>query len=109
MDRSSDLVKTTGLMMPYPCGHPPRLLRTIRKQIGEHPSTLEARGNLAYWTGQAGDPAGARDQFASLLPVDERALGPQHPETRAVRNNLAHLNKMAGDSGTSGIAPESAV
>ena len=26
-------------------------------------------------------PAAARDQFAALLPVDERVLGPEHPDT----------------------------
>ncbi len=55
----------------------------------EHPDTLAARGNLARWTGQAGDPAGARDQYAALLPVHERVLGPEHPDTLAARGNLA--------------------
>jgi hypothetical protein len=44
----------------------------------EHPDTLETRGNLADWTGRAGDKAGARDQYAALLPIAERVLGPQH-------------------------------
>ena len=35
----------------------------------EHPDTLTARADLARWTGEAGDAAGARDQFAALLPV----------------------------------------
>jgi hypothetical protein len=39
---------------------------------------LRARDNLAYWTGAAGDPVGARDQYAALLPIDERVLGPEH-------------------------------
>ena len=47
----------------------------------EHPDTLAARGNLARWTGEAGDSAGARDQFAALLPVRERVLGAEHPVT----------------------------
>ena len=42
----------------------------------EHPDTLAARGNLADWTGEAGDAAGARDQFAALLPIVER-VGPR--------------------------------
>ena len=33
----------------------------------EHEQTLAARSNLAYWTGEAGDAAGARDQFAALV------------------------------------------
>jgi len=46
----------------------------------EHPDTLGARGNFAYWTAQAGDPAAARDLFTELLPVLERLLGPEHPD-----------------------------
>ena len=49
----------------------------------EHPDTLIARHDLAYWTGEAGDPAAARDLFAELLPVRERVLGPEHPDTLA--------------------------
>jgi hypothetical protein len=41
----------------------------------EHQDTLAACGNLARWTGQAGDAAGARDQLAALLPIRERVLG----------------------------------
>ena len=35
----------------------------------EHPHTRTARANLATWTGSAGDPVAARDQYAVLLPV----------------------------------------
>ena len=45
----------------------------------DHPDTLTARHSLAFWTGEAGDAAGARDQFAVLLPIRERVLGPEHP------------------------------
>src|SRR5262249_18947784 len=38
----------------------------------EDPDTLTARADLAFWTGLAGDPAGARDQAAALLPIRER-------------------------------------
>ena len=47
----------------------------------EHPVSLRARGYLARWTGETGDPAGARDQFQQLLPVIEQVLRPGHPET----------------------------
>ncbi len=53
----------------------------------------------------AGDAAGARDQFAALLPVRERVSGPEHPATLAIRDNLAHWTEKAegengaGDSG----------
>ena len=32
---------------------------------------------LARWTGEAGDPAAARDLYAELLPVRARILGPE--------------------------------
>jgi Tetratricopeptide repeat len=63
-----------------------------------HPSTLAARRNLARWTGQAGDAAGARDQHAALLPLYQRILGPQHPGTLSTRRNLARWTGQAGDA-----------
>ena len=61
----------------------------------EHPSTLTARGNLARWTGEAGDPATARDLYAELLPVLERILGPEHPGTLRIRDSLAFWTDQA--------------
>ena len=49
------------------------------------------------WTGEAGDPAAARDQFAALLPVLERVSGPEHPDTLTARANLARWTGQAGD------------
>ena len=62
------------------------------------PNTLTARHNLAYLTGEAGDAAGARDQFAALLPDRERVLGPEHPGTLPTRSNLAYWTGEAGDA-----------
>ena len=45
----------------------------------EHRDTLIARHDLAHWTGRVEDAAGARDQFAALLPV---ASGFSAPSTR---------------------------
>ena len=64
----------------------------------EHPDTLAARDNLAHWTGEAGDAAGARDQYAALLPIHERVLGPEHPDTLTARGNLACWTGEAGDA-----------
>jgi hypothetical protein len=64
----------------------------------EHPDTLDARAELAYWTGYAGDAAGARDQYASLLPIQERVLGAEHPDTLVTRSNLADWTETAGDA-----------
>ncbi|MFI9435912.1 tetratricopeptide repeat protein [Streptosporangium sp. NPDC052375] len=64
----------------------------------EHPQTLTAQANLAFWTGRAGDAVGARDQFAALLPVRERVSGPEHPQTLTDRANLARWTGEAGDA-----------
>jgi hypothetical protein len=64
----------------------------------EHPGTLNARHELARWSGEAGDAAGARDQFAALLPVWERVLGPEHPDTLMTRHELARWTGRAGDA-----------
>ena len=40
--------------------------------------------------GGGGDAAGARDQFAALLPIRERVLGAEHPDTLTTRANLAY-------------------
>jgi hypothetical protein len=64
----------------------------------EHPDTLITRNQLARWTGEAGDAAGARDQLAALLPIRERVLGPEHPYTLVTRNQLARWTGQPGDA-----------
>ena len=59
---------------------------------------MTARHALALWTGKAGDAAAARDQYAELLPVSERVLGPKHPHVLADRSHLTYWTKKAGDS-----------
>jgi hypothetical protein len=59
----------------------------------EHPKTLAVRASLAYFTGQAGDAAEARDQYAALLPIRKQVLGPEHPDTLSVRANLAYCTE----------------
>ena len=53
---------------------------------------------LARWTGEAGDPAAARDQLAALLPIRERVSGPDHPATLAARASLARWTGEADGS-----------
>jgi hypothetical protein len=76
-------------------------LLPVRERVSgaEHPATLTARANLASWTGQAGDAAGARDQYAALLPVRERVLGAEHPDTLTARANLAHWTRLVQNLG----------
>jgi hypothetical protein len=61
------------------------------------------RSNLAARTGEEGDAAGARDQYAALLPILERVLGPEHPSTLAARGNLAHWTEKEDDSAQPGV------
>jgi hypothetical protein len=69
----------------------------------EHINTLITRSNVARWTGEAGDAAGARDQFAALLPVRERVSGPEHPATLTTRANLAHWTEKAASGTEPGV------
>jgi hypothetical protein len=64
----------------------------------EHPGALAVRSELAYSIGKGGDAAAARDQFAALLPLCERVLGPEHAETLAVWYQLAHWTTLAGEA-----------
>ena len=70
---------------------------SLRSFGAEDPYTLIVRANLAFWTGRAGDPAGARDQCAALLPVMERIFGPEDTATLSDRANLAAWTGQAGD------------
>jgi hypothetical protein len=49
-------------------------------------------------TGEAGDAAGARDQFAALLADLLRAVGLEHPGTLTTRDGLASWTGKAGDA-----------
>jgi RecA/RadA recombinase len=64
----------------------------------EHPATLSARDTFAYFTGEAGDPAGARDRHAALLPIRARVQGAEDPGTLWTRGNLAWWTGKAGDA-----------
>ena len=87
-------------MRPRPATSSPRCCRYANESLGaEHPDTLTARAELARWTGQAGDAAAARDQFAALLPVRDRVSGAEHPDTLTVRAELASLDRAGGGCG----------
>jgi hypothetical protein len=63
----------------------------------DHPDTLITRGNLAFWWGIAGGPAGAVAAFTELLADQQRILGAEHPDTLTIRKNLARWRGEAGD------------
>jgi len=60
-----------------------------------HRVTLATRRQLARFTGEAGDPAGARDMIAALLPDWERVCGPDHASNVAIREALDHWARQA--------------
>jgi hypothetical protein len=64
----------------------------------EHPATLAARADLAYFTGMAGDAVAARDLFAALLPIRQKVSGVEHPDTLKARANLARFTGRTGDA-----------
>ncbi len=71
---------------------------SVRKVSGpRHPDTLAARAGLASFTGAAGDPAAARDQYTALLAIREEVSGPRHPDTLTTRANLAYFTGAAGN------------
>ena len=61
------------------------------------PCPAAARGNIAGWTGQTGDPHEALRLFVELLPDHERVLGADHPETLTTRSNIAVWTGRTGD------------
>jgi len=67
----------------------------VRVLGADHPATLTARNNLARWTGEAGEPARARDLVAALVPDLVRVLGADHPHTLTARNNLKYWTDAA--------------
>ncbi|WP_261386927.1 tetratricopeptide repeat protein, partial [Streptomyces sp. BK340] len=87
--------------------HFQRLTETTRHRLGpDHPHTLTARHNLAYWRGEAGDAAGATAAYEQLLTDQVRVQGKDHPHTLATRHNLAHWRGEAGDAAGAAAAYE---
>ncbi|WP_250399922.1 tetratricopeptide repeat protein [Streptomyces cellostaticus] len=64
----------------------------------DHPNTLSARSNVAYWQGQTGDATGAATAYVELLNDHLRVLGEDHPNTLTTRSQLARWRGQAGDA-----------
>jgi len=73
-------------------------LSALRQDDDASHFDLAVRDELAFWTGEAGDPAGARDQLAALLPDRIRVQGPAPPHPLPPRHNLAYRTGEAGDA-----------
>jgi energy-coupling factor transporter ATP-binding protein EcfA2 len=70
----------------------------LQEQLGaDHPDTLTARFNVAYWTGRTGDAHAALALFEQLLPDRERVLGADHPDTLGSRGTVADWTGQTGD------------
>jgi hypothetical protein len=93
------------------------LAHFIRRYGPDHPSTQNARHNLAHWRGEAGDAPGAATALEQLLADQLRVLGPDHPSTLNTRHQLAYWRSQASlqkgrgvseslDNGTVDAAPE---
>ncbi len=86
-------------MRPPPAISSPHCCRyASRSSVPNTRTAWPSGASLAYWTGQAGDAAAARDEFAALVPVCERVLGPEYPNTLILRHNLADFAGYAGDA-----------
>jgi hypothetical protein len=72
---------------------------TARTKATEHSDTLSTRDQLARWTGQAEDTTGERQQFVTLLTIQERADGLDHPDTLKARADLATWARAPRDPG----------
>ena len=75
----------------------PRRAVVAQAHRAREEAELADREVRARSTGRQGDPAGARDQFAALLPVRERVSGAEDPETLTVRAGVALWTGRAGD------------
>ncbi|MFC3452703.1 FxSxx-COOH system tetratricopeptide repeat protein [Amycolatopsis speibonae] len=74
------------------------LITATTERLGpDHPDSLTARHQLAFWQGEAGDQPGAVTAFRTLLEDRLRVLGPEHPDTLSTRDNLAFRRGRAGD------------
>ena len=71
--------------------------RLLQRLGPDHPDTLTTRGNIAHWTGEAGDARGALELFTALLPDRQRVLGPDHPDVQATRALIEQLTSNLRD------------
>ncbi|HYB46410.1 MAG TPA: Hsp70 family protein [Streptosporangiaceae bacterium] len=65
---------------------------------GPGEAELRRREERARSAGAGGNPGGARDQLAALLPVRERVSGAADPGTLTLRRELARWTGEAGDA-----------
>jgi NB-ARC domain/Tetratricopeptide repeat len=69
---------------------------TIARHGERDAETLEARANLAVWTGLSGDPIAARDMLARLHAIRAEVSGPEHLRTLVMAAKLADWTGQSG-------------
>ncbi|WP_405772981.1 tetratricopeptide repeat protein [Streptomyces sp. NBC_01538] len=75
-----------------------RLADEAHAKLGlDHPATLAARHENAYWRGQAGDVAETLAAYKRLLTEQLRVQGPDHLHTLTTRNEVAYWQGEMGD------------
>ncbi|MCX5441191.1 tetratricopeptide repeat protein [Streptomyces sp. NBC_00063] len=63
----------------------------------DHPDTLAARHENAYWRGQTGDVAETLAAYERLLTDQLRVQGPDHAHTLTARNEVVYWRGQMGD------------
>ena len=62
----------------------------------EHPATLTAINNLAFFCKEGGERDEAQGLYLRALEASERVLGPDHPDTLVTINSLGDLMRAGG-------------
>lgn len=85
-------------LVAHAIAHMQAAVADLSRGLGpDHPDTLTARYELAYWQGEAGDFAGAAASQRALLADRTRVCGAHHPDTLGTRANAAFWQGHAGD------------
>ena len=75
------------------------LAAECQRRLGpDHVDTLTARGKVACWRGEAGDPVAALADSEQLLADCVRVLGPDDPITLTCRHDVASWQGGTGDA-----------
>jgi transcriptional regulator with XRE-family HTH domain len=62
----------------------------------DHPDVLAARGDVAFWQGEAGAPSRAAAAAQRLVDECSQILGPEHRQTLTARHHVAGWHGRAG-------------
>jgi hypothetical protein len=98
LELRTDLAGVTGSRNPAKTVRQlERLVTEAERSLGpNHPDTLTARYQIAYFTGEAGRHYEALALYRALLADQERSLGPDHPNTLTARYQIAYFTGVTG-------------